>query len=85
MRLTSPKKQRKACLSHSLLIRETCVPKASLCLDTVAYSISAKTRSLVNHSYTKHYMVIDGMDFGWDHPQSRVQLAIDMGGNLLRH
>lgn len=26
----------------------------------------------------KHYMVIDGMDFGWDHPQSRVQLAIDM-------
>jgi len=25
-----------------------------------------------------HFMVINGMDFGWDHPQSQVQLAIDM-------
>ncbi|EPG2127347.1 terminase large subunit domain-containing protein [Acinetobacter baumannii] len=25
-----------------------------------------------------HWMVIDGMDFGWDHPQAQVQLAIDM-------
>jgi phage terminase large subunit-like protein len=24
-----------------------------------------------------HWMVIDGMDFGWDHPQARIQLAID--------
>lgn len=24
-----------------------------------------------------HYRVIDGMDFGWDHPQAHVQLAID--------
>jgi phage terminase large subunit-like protein len=24
-----------------------------------------------------HFRVIDGMDFGWDHPQSQVQLAID--------
>lgn len=26
----------------------------------------------------KHWKVINGMDFGWDHPQSQVQLAIDM-------
>ena len=26
-----------------------------------------------------HWMVINGMDFGWDHPQAQVQLAIDMG------
>ncbi len=24
-----------------------------------------------------HFRVIDGMDFGWDHPQAQVQLAID--------
>lgn len=29
----------------------------------------------------EHWMVIDGMDFGWDHPQSQVQLAIDMDKN----
>jgi len=23
-------------------------------------------------------MIIDGMDFGWDHPQAQIQLAIDM-------
>lgn len=26
----------------------------------------------------KHWLVIDGMDFGWDHPQAQMQLAIDM-------
>ncbi|MES2352086.1 MAG: terminase family protein [Pseudomonadota bacterium] len=25
----------------------------------------------------KHFLVIDGMDFGWDHPQAHVQLVID--------
>ena len=25
-----------------------------------------------------HWMVINGMDFGWDHPQAQIQLAIDM-------
>lgn len=25
----------------------------------------------------KHFRVIDGMDFGWDHPQAQVQLVID--------
>lgn len=25
-----------------------------------------------------HWMVINGMDFGWDHPQAQVQLVIDM-------
>ena len=25
----------------------------------------------------KHFMVIDGMDFGWDHPQAQIQLVID--------
>lgn len=25
----------------------------------------------------KHWFVINGMDFGWDHPQAQVQLAID--------
>lgn len=25
-----------------------------------------------------HWMIINGMDFGWDHPQAQVQLAIDM-------
>lgn len=25
-----------------------------------------------------HFMIINGMDFGWDHPQAQVQLAIDL-------
>jgi phage terminase large subunit-like protein len=25
-----------------------------------------------------HYMIINGMDFGWDHPQAQIQLAIDL-------
>lgn len=25
-----------------------------------------------------HWMVIDGMDFGWDHPQARVKMVIDL-------
>lgn len=25
----------------------------------------------------RHFAIIDGMDFGWDHPQARIQLAID--------
>lgn len=29
----------------------------------------------------EHWMVIDGMDFGWDHPQAQIQLAIDMDNN----
>lgn len=30
-----------------------------------------------------HWMIIDGMDFGWDHPQAQLQLAIDMdNGNF---
>jgi phage terminase large subunit-like protein len=28
-----------------------------------------------------HWMIIDGMDFGWDHPQAQVQLAIDLDNN----
>lgn len=30
-----------------------------------------------------HWMVIDGMDFGWDHPQAQVQLAIDMDSETI--
>lgn len=26
----------------------------------------------------EHWAVIDGMDFGWDHPQAHIQLAIDL-------
>jgi phage terminase large subunit-like protein len=29
-----------------------------------------------------HFRVIDGMDFGWDHPQAQVQLAIDMDNEM---
>ena len=25
----------------------------------------------------RHFAIIDGIDFGWDHPQARIQLAID--------
>lgn len=30
-----------------------------------------------------HWMIIDGMDFGWDHPQAQVQLAIDMDNEAI--
>ncbi len=30
-----------------------------------------------------HFMVINGQDFGWDHPQSHVQLAIDMDNDII--
>lgn len=30
----------------------------------------------------KHFHVIDGMDFGFDHPQAQVQLAIDMDNEV---
>ncbi len=30
-----------------------------------------------------HWMIINGMDFGWDHPQAHVQLAIDMDNDIV--
>ena len=30
----------------------------------------------------KHFRVIDGMDFGWDHPQAHVQLVFDPEGDM---
>lgn len=30
-----------------------------------------------------HFMIIDGMDFGWDHPQAQVQLAIDLDNGIV--
>ena len=29
-----------------------------------------------------HFMIIDGMDFGWDHPQAQMQLAIDTENDM---
>ena len=29
-----------------------------------------------------HFMLIDGMDFGWDHPQAQIQLAIDTENDM---
>lgn len=30
----------------------------------------------------KHFRVLDGMDFGWDHPQAQVQLVFDPEGDM---
>jgi hypothetical protein len=30
-----------------------------------------------------HFFIINGMDFGWDHPQSHVQLAIDPDSEII--
>ena len=30
-----------------------------------------------------HWMIINGMDFGWDHPQAQVRLAIDMDNHTI--
>ena len=30
-----------------------------------------------------HFMLIDGMDFGWDHPQAQAQLAIDLENDII--
>jgi phage terminase large subunit-like protein len=30
----------------------------------------------------KHFRVIDGMDFGWDHPQAQMQLVFDPEGDM---
>ena len=29
-----------------------------------------------------HWLLINGMDFGWDHPQAHIQIAWDMGANI---
>lgn len=31
----------------------------------------------------KHWYVIGGMDFGWDHPQAQIRLAIDMDNDII--
>jgi phage terminase large subunit-like protein len=30
----------------------------------------------------QHWYIINGMDFGWDHPQAHIQLAWDMGADI---
>lgn len=31
----------------------------------------------------RHFALIDGMDFGWDHPQAHIQLAIDRDNGMM--
>lgn len=42
------------------------------------YDLSEEYITCDSFEIPDHWMVIDGMDFGWDHPQAQVQLAIDM-------
>lgn len=41
------------------------------------YQHDEKEISCKRFEIPKHYWVINGMDFGWDHPQAHIQLAID--------
>jgi hypothetical protein len=42
------------------------------------YDLSEEYITCDSFDIPDHWMVIDGMDYGWDHPQAQVQLAIDM-------
>lgn len=41
------------------------------------YDLSEDDITCAPFPIPKHFRVIDGMDFGWDHPQAQVQLVID--------
>lgn len=41
------------------------------------YDIAEEEITCAPFAIPPHFRVINGMDFGWDHPQSQVQLAID--------
>lgn len=41
------------------------------------YDIAEEDVTCAPFPIPPHFRVIDGMDFGWDHPQSQVQLVID--------
>jgi phage terminase large subunit-like protein len=42
------------------------------------YDIAEEDITIPPFAIPQHFKVIDGMDFGWDHPQAQVQLAIDV-------
>lgn len=46
------------------------------------YDMAEETITCEPFDIPKHFRVIDGMDFGWDHPQSQVQLVFDPEGDM---
>ena len=46
------------------------------------YDIAEEDVTCSPFAIPPHFRVIDGMDFGWDHPQAQVQLAIDPDNDI---
>lgn len=46
------------------------------------YDLSEESVTCEPFPIPPHFHVIDGMDFGWDHPQAQVQLAWDKDGDV---
>jgi phage terminase large subunit-like protein len=46
------------------------------------YDIAEESITCAPFDIPKHFRVIDGMDFGWDHPQAQVQLVFDPEGDM---
>lgn len=47
------------------------------------YDMSEETISCNPFDIPRHFALIGGMDFGWDHPQSQVKLAIDRDSDVI--
>ena len=47
------------------------------------YEMSEESISIDPFPIPKHWRVLNGMDFGWDHPQSHAQIAWDMDNDVI--
>lgn len=46
------------------------------------YDLAEEDITCKSFTIPQHWAIIDGMDFGWDHPQSQVQLAWDRDNDM---
>ena len=47
------------------------------------YDVSDEVIVCDQFEIPEHWQIINGMDFGWDHPQAHVQLAIDADNDII--
>lgn len=47
------------------------------------YDLAEEDITCAPFDIPRHFRVINGMDFGWDHPQAHVQLAIDPDNDII--
>ena len=46
------------------------------------YEVSEEFLKIEPFEIPNHFMIINGMDFGWDHPQAQIQLAWDVEADM---